>query len=400
MLRKLYVHNFKTLLNFTFEPKGLNLLIGRNNAGKTNLCQALRFLARSAWGKLADAAVFSVGSVYSVTNRYVQDNRIEFSCESDVSFDGSEEYSFKYSLCLVMAPRQPFEKSLSVESESLRVNGGAFRDAELIRNVGGQTSVLNEPSYLSGVVGDEAYLAGSSPGDSTALATLFDTNTHGVSYLFKAHLMSWLFYDLENTRLRNIEARAGDQLLALEGGNLASVVHTLKTSNDRAYRELVELVGKLESGLAAINFAPSPDPNRAFMYFEHEDGQGFHPEQLSNGTLRMLALAYVFVSNYYAAQRGARPRLTVIEEAETGIFVGHLKDLFESIDPSGRGGQYIFTSHSPYFIDLFDAHLDGVFLLKREKTHTTLVRPDPERVRELIADEFSLGELHFREMLG
>lgn len=400
MLRKFYVHNFKTLLNFTFEPKGLNLLIGRNNVGKTNLCQALCFLARSAGGKLADAAVHSVGSVYSLTNRYVQDNRVEFSCESDLSFGGSEEYSFKYSLCLVMAPRQPFEKSLSVESESLRVTGGPFRDAELIRNAGGQTFVLNEPSYLSGTVGNAAYLAGSSPGDSTALATLFDTNTHRISFLFKAYLVSWLFYDLENTRLRNIEARAGDQFLAVDGGNLASVAQTLKTSNDRAYRELVELVGKLESGLAAINFAPSPDPNRAFMYFEHEDGQGFLPEQLSNGTLRMLALAYVFVSNYYAAQRGAPPRLTVIEEAETGIFVGHLSDLFESIDPLGRGGQYIFTSHSPYFIDLFASHLDGVFLLKREKTHTLLVRPDPERVRQAVENEFPLGEQHFREMLG
>ncbi len=351
-------------------------------------------------GKLADAAVLSVGSIYSVTNRYVQDNRIEFSCECDLAFSGSEEYSFKYSLSLVIAPRQPFEKLLSVESESLRVNGGAFRDAELIRNVGGQTFVLNEPSYLSGAVGNEAYLVGSSSGDSTALAALFDTNIHRQSFLFKSYLMSWLFYDLENTQLRNIEARAGDQLLAVEGSNLASVVQTLKTSNDRAYRELVGLGGTLEGGLAAINFAPSPDPNRAFMYFEHEDGQWFSPEQLSNGTLRMLALAYVIVSNCHAAQRGAPPRLTVIEEAETGIFVGHLRDLFESIDPSGRGGQYIFTSHSPYFLDLFDAHLDGVFLLKREKTHTTLVRPEPDRVRGLLEEEFSLGELHFREMLG
>jgi predicted ATPase len=92
--------------------------------------------------------------------------------------------------------------------------------------------------------------------------------------------------------------------------------------------------------------------------------------------------------------------LSVIEEPETGIFVGHLKPLLESIDPSGREGQYIFTSHSPYFIDLFDAHLDGVLLLKRERTHTTLVQPDPDKVLPLIEEEFSLGELHFREMLG
>jgi predicted ATPase len=136
------------------------------------------------------------------------------------------------------------------------------------------------------------------------------------------------------------------------------------------------------------------------MGFEDAEGRRFLPQELSNGTLRFLALACISARDRQDAQRGAPPPLTLIEEPETGIFVGELKHLFQSIDPSGREGQYIFTSHSPYFVDLFDAHLDGVFVLKREKTHTTLVRPDPERVRHLIEEEFSLGELHFREMLG
>jgi hypothetical protein len=73
--------------------------------------------------------------------------------------------------------------------------------------------------------------------------------------------------------------------------------------------------------------------------------------------------------------------------------------VFRALDPSGRFGQYVFTSHQPYFIDLFDGSLDGVFFLKREPSHTVLIKPDPDQVRKLLG-QFSLGELHFREMLG
>lgn len=57
MLRKFTVNNFKSLINVAYEPGAVNLLIGVNNSGKTNLCQALRFLSRAAQehGTLFDA---------------------------------------------------------------------------------------------------------------------------------------------------------------------------------------------------------------------------------------------------------------------------------------------------------------------------------------------------------
>ncbi len=62
MLRKLHVHNFKTLLDFTFEPEPISLLIGRNNVGKTSVCQALRFLSLTTSMRLLNACVAATGS--------------------------------------------------------------------------------------------------------------------------------------------------------------------------------------------------------------------------------------------------------------------------------------------------------------------------------------------------
>ena len=56
MLKLFRVSNFKSLINVEVRPTGLNLLVGPNNAGKTNLCHALRFLALTSRMSLDDAA--------------------------------------------------------------------------------------------------------------------------------------------------------------------------------------------------------------------------------------------------------------------------------------------------------------------------------------------------------
>jgi len=90
--------------------------------------------------------------------------------------------------------------------------------------------------------------------------------------------------------------------------------------------------------------------------------------------------------------------VTIIEEPENGLYVRYLKPLLELIDPTGANGQYIFTSHSPYFIDLFDAYPENITLMQDRGTYSALLKPDLDKVRKYLK-EMPLGELHFREML-
>lgn len=399
MLRKFYVHNFKTLLNFTFEPKGVNLLIGRNNTGKTNLCQALRLMSLSTLLKLTEALQAAAGGVVSVTNRYTEDTRLDIAATCDVEHDG-QSYTFEYELSLDV-PKVPSAVSPPrVAAETLRVTGGGFDRTELLANDSATVRILNEPAWLGGVRDDsKIYATAPAPSDSTALCTLYEAEWCPIANVFKRHLLLWQFFDFDSGALRAFESDQRSQILASNGGNLASVVGLLKARDDRAYQEILHLVRPVEPDLEAITFDPSPSPGFVFMAFEDRERHKFYPPELSSGTLRLLALSYIIANNRSQTHAPFRvPGLSVIEEPETGIFTGHLKKLFEAIDPSGSAGQYIFTTHQPYFIDLFDGHLDSVFLLKRERTHSVLVRPDAEQVRERLG-EFSLGDLHFREML-
>lgn len=236
---------------------------------------------------------------------------------------------------------------------------------------------------------------------TTALRLLLqESPKNRLAWRFKSDLGSWAFHDLDNGRLRETKSNGGVEILESDGSNLAAAVASLKARDDRAYREVLEFVRLVEPDVEAIAFEPSPDPKQVFMTFEDGRRRQFRPHELSNGTLRMLALGLIVASNRSAALRSdVPPGLTMLEEPETGIYVRHLKELFEALDDSGPCGQYLFTSHQPYVIDLFDKWIEAVCVLKRDGARTVVVRPDPAEVRELL-ETFSLGELHFRGMLG
>src|SRR6186997_3162283 len=44
MLKRLYVHNYRTFLNFEWEPPPACVLVGENGAGKSSLFEVLRLL--------------------------------------------------------------------------------------------------------------------------------------------------------------------------------------------------------------------------------------------------------------------------------------------------------------------------------------------------------------------
>jgi predicted ATPase len=184
------------------------------------------------------------------------------------------------------------------------------------------------------------------------------------------------------------------RVLASDGANLCSVLYTLHNERPRDEKKVVAALKLIEPRLDLISFH-APDPDHVYMFFEDRDGNRFGVQNLSDGTLRFLAICLLVMVNRREAATQAAPPLIMIEEPENGIFVGHLKPLFEKIDPAGTGGQFLFSSHNPYFIDLFDGVLDGLHVVKNGAKHSVITKPDPALIGERLG-KFSLGEMHFR----
>lgn len=389
MLEEFFVDNYKSLINVTFRPTEQNLLIGMNNAGKTNLCQAAVFLSATARFPIDKCAEICAGARSGITNFYFAKPAIDFRARATIPFE-DDRLIFEYALTISARSTSPGNPLLEVEQEKLSVTCKGFDGVALLENTRERVRLLHESDYLQQ---RPHYVEMSAPRDATMLSRLYDLKTNPRANCFRRYLNLWQYYVLTSQSLREFRHDPNDCILYRHGNNLASVVYQLKTRNERAYRRLLTHLRGIDPRIDVINFnVPSEDV--IVMFFEDKKGNRLLAANASAGTLRFLALAYLLLAQPALDQSP----MIIIEEPENGIYVGFLKELLGLVEEAPNRPQLIFTSHSPYFIDLFDNRLEGVFVLKPGEQHSSLTQPDVQKVKARL-QKYPLGEQHFREML-
>jgi predicted ATPase len=391
MLNQLFVDNYKSLINVTFAPRDENLLLGVNNAGKTNLCQSMKFLSQTTWENLDECADRIAGGRVGITNRYLKKESVEFRVSATLPFNSSQ-LAFEYNLIINAPGADNPTPTLTVEKETLTVNGPGFTDTCLLENTATGVKLLNELHHAAGRLNN--YVMTTAPRDATMLYRLYDLATNPRMNCFKRYLSQLTYYALSPAAMRGSMLRPQDTFLMVDGANLASVIYHLKTTDERRYRELVRHLQQIDPNVAFINFQVPSEAN-VFMFFQDSEGASLPARNASSGTLRYLGLLYVLtVQSSYAPGS-----VIIIEEPEDGIYVGFLRELVQAAAANSGRSQVIFTTHSPYFIDLFDDRLDSLFTVTRiDGKHSTIRQPDPAKIKARL-EQFPLGEQHFREML-
>ena len=161
-------------------------LVGPNNAGKTNLCNALRFLSATTSLGLDESAGMVLGENWNITNAYFPDLKMEFEAEMTLSESGAD-YNYRYALKL-SAEREALtgKQMLRVLDESLFITGGGMDHVALIRSDAGSAQIFDEKS--------KANTQTQVPSESTALSKLFDPELNKRAVLFKQQLGNvWYF---------------------------------------------------------------------------------------------------------------------------------------------------------------------------------------------------------------
>jgi len=399
MLKRFRVNNFRSLLNVEFRPVGVNVLIGPNNAGKTNLCSALRFLGLTASQSLEDAIRTSVGETWNIQNVYAADQDIEMEIECSLPYKG-ETIDFEYSLGIAVRAKAPgSSRVLQVSREVLKATGAGFAQTPLLENANGSAKMILEAWFRnpqSRPKGAGNHVA-SSPSTEETMVCKLHPFAGEYAGLFREYLRGWGYYAFSPYSLRSPVVVRESPVLLSDGRNMTRTYFALHNERPRLEKKLIEIIRTLEPRLDLFTYM-SPDPDSVFLFMEDQKGNRFSAQSISDGTLRFMAMAYLILAAE-DSQGDSPPGLTIIEEPENGLYVGHLKPLFERLVAPGRKDQFIFTTHSPYFIDLFDSCLEGVHLVKPGVPSSEIKKPDIEKTKKLLP-EMSLGELYFRGMLG
>ncbi|MBI4579935.1 MAG: AAA family ATPase [Planctomycetes bacterium] len=409
MLKSFRVHNFKSFLNFEIQFTRRHLLVGRNNSGKSNLCQALSFLGQSSF--LDYDKIPLPGGLMGFLHRGYKPRVAEFDCACELPWEEGK-ITLEYSVHVEMPDPRTTRVSSAVGPrtvhESLKVVTPGESPADLLRSDGHSAETLAHPRLREGgspwappVTFVNAPEAGS------MLSKLQEHEADPRIILFKRFLSSFAWYSLSPALIRYDWTRSdqpyspgGHGGLYKHGQNLPFVLHRLKNENEPSYRRLVKYVERIEPDLDSINFWPSPD-GRPIPYVILKDKTQASWDSMSDGTLSILALALLFIMAELTTEAlpGWPPPFIMVEEPENSLYRGELRAIWEDLAAVAPQAQFIFTSHSPYFVDLFDRDLESVTKLKKEGGVTT-AKP-LTLFRDRIAayrDDFSLGELYYKDL--
>ena len=403
MIKELRVHNFRTLINASFRFQRRHLLIGKNNTGKTNLGLAISFPRLVAEQTIHDAVSMNPGAYWDFCNYAIgdKDRVCKYKLLCEVDFRGAPlSYEYDFSV-RVGDPRHANVQSnaSSIQHESLLVSGGGFKGTPLIENDGAEVRLLHEQRYRNKE--PDCYVTTRAPRDSSMLAKLYELETNPAAIAFRNSLKGIAYFNLSSDRIRwGWRESRNDLGLSSSGDNLALMIYQLKTAQESRYRRVIESVRRFDPRLVAINHLTGPDQN-VMPIVELEGNRTASWASLSDGTLRAIALSYLFEYAAFAGTgSGAPSPVLIIEEPENCLFVGGLQTMMDEAEATASTAQIIFTTHSPYFIELFDADLDAVTLLRREEWHTTSSTLGDRRADiESSLKTMSLGEQYFRDLL-
>jgi predicted ATPase len=123
-----------------------------------------------------------------------------------------------------------------------------------------------------------------------------------------------------------------------------------------------------------------------------ERDQVFGPHQLSDGTLRCIALFTAL-----AQPVETLPSFLTIDEPELGLHPAALHLLAGLVRSTSAHCQILLATQSPALLDLFEPH--EIVVTERKDGSTELRRLDPNALATWLED-YSLSELYDKNVLG
>ncbi len=358
-LERVVAENFLSLRRVSVELGRLNVFIGKNASGKSNLVKLLRFTSLLAVNGFASKAAEGLGYKSIDDIVYGRDPQGKVSITLKAVLDRDYAYTIVFSADGV------------IESEELQAGGRILfkREDNQLEYLQEDESLVRAPTPIDGGRAALNYLGSS--GKASPLAKEF-----------AEFLGSWAFYNFNPAAIRGSSPIGVSERLDYDGGNLPQVLLTLLTTKRREFSRVEEM---LRAVVPEVEELLTPIEGGRVRLAVREKGfkEFFGSEHLSDGTLRLLA--------FITALALPSP-LVSFEEPENCVHPELLESLVELMRLSGR--QVIVTTHMPSLLD--HVKPEEVYLVARVEGETRVKKlstiEDIDAVRRYLELGGSLGE--------
>jgi predicted ATPase len=208
----------------------------------------------------------------------------------------------------------------------------------------------------------------------------------------------WRIYHFSDTGVTSPirkTARVDDnRFLKPDGSNLAAFLYYLREMFDASYTLIVRAVQRVAPFFDDFLLEPLRlNPADIQLEWRHKQSdQIFGASSLSDGTLRFIALATLFLQ-----PERYRPSVILVDEPELGLHPYAIELLAALIRQASVTTQVIVSTQSSLLLDHFEP--EDVLVADRVDGSTRVIRLEPERLAKWLED-YSLGQLWEKNELG
>lgn len=357
-LDKLTIRGFKSIRELKdFELKNLNILVGANGSGKSNLISFFRMLQSLIDGTLADYVRNSGGISDLLYNGRKATQEMAFE-----TYFGRLGYRFK----LVPGPGEGF----ALTDEACFCCDGASQWWDLGDSVDNTSRLVEE--------------AKGHYGDSENSKPVYDV------------VSSWKIYHFNDTTatasMRHAEIIQDNRALRNDAANIAPFLLFLRELNRPHYDEILHACRLVAPFLDDFLLEPQqlgPKTKVALSWKVKGSDYPMQPYHLSDGTIRFICLATALL-------QPNPPSTIIIDEPELGLHPEAIRILGELIEDAAKRTQLIIATQSPLLLDQFA--IKDIVVVKRKEGQSTFERLKHEDFTEWLQD-YSVGQLWTKNVI-
>ena len=361
------VRGFKSIASIEkLKPGSLTVLIGPNGSGKTNFLGVFSFLNAIRHGRLRTYVAKAGGAdkVLHFGSRVTEALHVHIGFRNEAPHQHEKnEYE------IALEPSAADE--LVPVSEFVRFHDEAEHDHP----------------YENEIHATSRWEAGISMPDlrKTALSV-------------QRRLAKWCLYHFHDTGATSPLKKTGNvhdnHHLRHDGSNLAPFLHLLREKHDESYRTIVGTVRQAAPFFQDFVLEPEPlNPDTVLLRWDHKGTDAyFDASSLSDGTLRFMALATLFLQ-----PKEYRPSVMMLDEPELGLHPYAITLLASLMKKAATDTQVVVATQSSLLLDHVEP--EDVLVADRVDGATRFTRLDPARLKSWLED-YSLGQLWEKNEIG
>jgi len=356
----LKVEGFRSLKSVDWSPGDLNIIIGPNASGKSNLLSLLEMLSLSAQGRLADFVKKQGGMEPLVWDGKAESIDICLKTSPVLAKELDTQENFIYKLTLA---RLGASSSHRIENEKL---GTQKKSSKFINESIGRRD--ENETYL--------YNAG---------------NIYPLTDKFRAMLEGWCIYNyLDTSRdssIRQPVVTSYETHVDADGRNFIAVLHTFYEENRNFKQEINSaMLAAFGDDFEELSFPPAADGRTQLRIRWKSLNKPQSAANLSDGTLRFLYLLTILANP-------KPPSLIAIDEPETGLHPSMFPIIADFATEASQRSQIMITTHSPEFLSAFGKTQPTTTVAQWHDGQTELRVLCEEKLQSWLK-EYSLGELY------